>query len=326
MRFPRHLPQLLALAVCVLPAFAQDPNYTYAQSGPNNGGFQQDAPPPPPPPGGYQQQAGGYPHFPDSQQSAQQNMQQNMQAPEVQVPSALTIPAGKYLTVRTTGWISSDRNQPGDFFSATLTEPLVVDGFVVAARGQTVNGRVTDVEKAGRVKGTSSLRMELTELNLVDGQQIPFKSQMVYRKGETSVGRDAAGIGTTTAVGAAIGAGVGGGFGAGMGAIGGAVVGTLGVLVTRGRPTVVGPESLLTFRVDQPLTISTVRSPAAFAMVDRRDYSRPQTGQGFAQRPYGYGYAAAPYPYYGYPYVGTGFYFGPRFYYGYRGGFYGRRW
>jgi hypothetical protein len=252
-----------------------------------------------------------------------------MQAPEIQVPATLTVPAGKYLTVRTTGFLSSDRNQPGDFFSATLAEPLVVDGFVVAARGQTLNGRVVDVAKAGRVKGTSSMRIELTELNLVDGQQIPFKSQMVYRKGETSVGRDAAAIGTTTAVGAAIGAGVGGGFGAGMGAIGGALVSTVGVLVTRGRPTIVGPESLLTFRVEQPIAISTVRSPSAFAAVDRRDYSGPQAGPGFAQRPYGYayGYAAAPYPYYA-PYWGTGFYFGPRFYggYGYRGGFYGRRW
>ncbi len=306
-------------------SYPQAPQGAYSQGpqGGQQGSYSQQGPP-----------QGGYPHFPNNGQSA------NMDAP---VPPTLTIPAGKYLTVRTLNLISSDRNQPGDFFSATLAEPLVIDGFVVAARGQTVNGRIVDVEKAGRVKGTSSLRMELTELHAVDGQQIPFHSQLVYRKGDTSVGRDAAGIGTTTAVGAAIGAGVGGGFGAGMGAIGGALVGTIGVLSTRGKPTVVYPESLLTFRVEQPVLISTTHSPGAFTMVERQDYARasmngPGQGYGAGYAP-GYGYGGpvlAPYPYYA-PYYGTGLYFGGlgfygrgyygygRGYYGYGRGFYGRR-
>lgn len=38
--------------------------------------------------------------------------------------------------------LSSDHNQPGQVFTATLTEPLVANGFVVARHGQTVEGRV----------------------------------------------------------------------------------------------------------------------------------------------------------------------------------------
>ena len=158
----------LAAALAVAPAFAQGPGSDYPNNGPGQPAYpqttQNNYPPPPPPNNSMQGRPdGSYPHFPSDQA-----------ANAVPVPPALNIPAGKYLTVRTDNFISTDRNHPGDYFSATLVEPLVVDGFVVAARGQVVNGRVVDVDKGGRVKGVSSLRVELTELNLVDGQQAPL--------------------------------------------------------------------------------------------------------------------------------------------------------
>jgi hypothetical protein len=230
-------------------------------------------------------------------------------------------------------FLTTDRNQPGDAFTSSLIEPLVIDGFVVAHRGQIVNGRVVDVKKAGRVSGTSSMRVELTELLLADGQQLPIHTQLVYREGPTSIGRDAGAIGGTTALGAIVGAAATGtGFGAGMGAIGGAVVGTIGVLVTRGRPTIIHPESVLTFRIEQPLAISTANSGGAFEPVTRQDYNangfRPGApgGQGYgyagAGYPPAYGYPGYPYAYgYGYgwggPFLGVGFY---------GRGYYGRGW
>jgi hypothetical protein len=314
-----------------------DPSYAQtapAQTAAAQGGYQQP-PQGPPPQGGYQQapppgaysQAGpgypqgGYPHFP-----AQGPGPGMMQAP-VAVPPTLSLAPGKYVTVRINNFLSSDKNQPGDPFTATLTEPLVVDGFVVARPGQAVNGRIVDVQKAGRVKGTSSMRVELTELNLVDGQQIPIKTQLLARNGDTSVGRDVGAIGTTSAVGAIAGAAVtGGGFGAGMGAIAGGVLGTVGVLVTRGRPTIVYPETALTFRVDGPVAISTARSAAAFLPVSPQDYAHAAFANSRAPRVGAYPYAQgpyAPYPYYSpYAYGGAGVYFysGPRFYrrWGYR--------
>ena len=121
-------------------------------------------------------------------------------------PAQLTIPAGNFVMVRLNQVLSSDHNQPGDAFTATLVKPLVVDGWIVADRGQTIAGRVSEAKKAGRVQGTSSLGVELTDLTLIDGQQAPLKTQMVNRSGGTTVGRDVAGVGTTTAVGAAAGA------------------------------------------------------------------------------------------------------------------------
>jgi hypothetical protein len=189
--------------------------------------------------------------------------------------------------------------------------------------------------KAGRAKGVSHLGLQIGQLTLVDGQQMPVKTNLLDRKGNTSIGRDAVGIGATAGVGAAVGAGVAGGLGAGVGAAAGGVLGTIGVLLTRGEPTIVYPETLLVFRVESPVTISTERSEQAFQPVGPQDYQgAPQmrAGAPYGQPGYppaaGYGpspYYAGAYPYYGYgygypygypyygPYLGFG-YFGPGFY------------
>src|SRR5579863_7564348 len=242
--------------------------------------------------------------------------QQEPPAPaEAPVPAQLTLKPGTFISVRVNQLLSSDRNQQGDAFTATLDRPIVVDGFVVAQPGQTLAGRVSEAQKAGRVKGVSHLGIQLTDLTAVDGQQFPLQSELVTRDGRTSTGRDAGAIAGTTGVGAAAGAIGAGGTGAAIGAGAGAAVGVIGVLLTRGQPTVIYPEQLLTFRIDSPVTISTERAPQAFRPVEPGDYNRPspprlQTRQAAPPRPayypYAYGY---PYPYWG-PYYG----FGPGFY------------
>jgi hypothetical protein len=229
-------------------------------------------------------------------------------------PAHLMLKAGTYVTVRMNQWLSSDRNQKGDTFTATLQQPVVVDGVVVAQRGQTVYGQVSEAQKAGRVEGTSRLGLQLTQLSLVDGNQAPVQSQMVTRNGQTSVGRDAFAIGATTGVGAAIGAGVNGGVGAGVGAGAGAVVGILGVLLTRGKPTVIYPESVVTFQIQAPVDIATDKSPQAFQYVNSQpNYAPYRQGPATGSRgPGGYpgtpgpgpgngygGYGSAPVPAYG---------------------------
>jgi hypothetical protein len=305
------------------PAYGQQPN-----QGPPQG-----YPPQQPnqvPPQGYPQQ--GYP-------AQQPNYQQQQNYPPI--PAALNVPAGVYLTVRINQVLSSDRNQQGDAFSASLVKPLVINGVVVAEPGQTVGGHVTEAVKAGRVEGVAKLGVQLTDLTLVDGQQIPIHSSLISRSGPTSVGRDAGAIAGTTALGAAVGAAADWGRGAAIGAGAGAAVGIIGVLVTRGHPSVLYPDQILTFRLEAPLTISTVNSPQAFRYVQPGEYDRPEYGQqpppqmgyyagapypAVAPAPYYYGY---PYPYYaygwGYPYYwGGGFslFLGGRYYGGY-GRYYG---
>jgi hypothetical protein len=65
----------------------------------------------------------------------------------------LTVPAGTILQVRINEFLSSDKNQIGDQFTAVLDQPIVVNGWVVARRGQVLTGQVKEAKKAGRVKG-----------------------------------------------------------------------------------------------------------------------------------------------------------------------------
>jgi hypothetical protein len=230
--------------------------------------------------------------------------------------------------VRVDQFLSSDKNKAGDGFSATLARPLVANGLVVARRGQTIGGSVIDAKKAGRVSGVSHLQIALSSLTLADGQQVPVQTELTSITGPTSKGRDAAAILTTTAAGAAIGGAAAWGPGAAMGAGAGLVASTIGVLVTRGHPTIIYPESQLTFRLAQPVTFSTDRAPQAF--VDANPPTQRAAAQGPPQGPPPPGYQqGAPYPppyYYGpYPYYPYPYYWGPAFGFGfYGGGFYGR--
>ena len=230
--------------------------------------------------------------------------------------------------------LSSDHNQVGDRFTGVLDQPIVVNGWVVARRGQTVMGQVKSVQKAGRVKGVSQLGVELTDLTLVDGQQAPILTELWKASGGTSHGADAATIVGGTGLGAAIGAAADWGRGAAIGAGAGAVAGIGAVLLTRGRPTILEPESQLTFRLVDPVKVDTTHSQQAFMPVSQEDFEsgrggRPTlryAGNGY----YGYpGYAPAPcgyyYPcYYGPAYVGIYPAFG--WGWGWGGGFYGRGW
>jgi hypothetical protein len=259
------------------------------------------------------------------------------------VPSRLRLQAGTFVTVRVDQMLSSDRNKAGDEFSATLTRPLVAGGVVVAQRGEILGGRVAEAQKAGRVTGVSHLAVQLTDLTLVDGQQVPIETELTSLAGPTSKARDAGAIAGTTVVGAAVGGAADFGVGAAIGAGAGLIAGTVGVLVTRGHATVIYPESVLTFRLSEPVTISTDRAPQAFRYVATNEYNRasnaqgpPPTGSGWTCKGYGYGWplpTATPPPYYYSPYypypwgASLGLWYGPGFFYGrlYYGRGYGYR-
>ncbi|HEY2820176.1 MAG TPA: hypothetical protein VGJ06_03960 [Candidatus Acidoferrum sp.] len=268
-------------------------------------------------------------------------------APATPPPATLTIPAGAVLSVRVNEYLSSDQNHVGDRVTATLQQPVVVNGYVVARRGQMLVGQVEAAEKAGRVKGTSQLGIELTDITTADGQSRPVLTELWKASGGTTHGADAATIGGTTALGAAIGSIADWGRGAAIGAGAGAAAGIGAVLLTRGRPTVIPPETWLTFRLKEPVTVDTTQSAQAFLPVSRYDYDNyggrrgsryaggyaPQGPYGAAPYACGYDAPCYPPPAYGYPYAAypyAGYYGYPAFSFGYYGGrgYYGRgrRW
>src|SRR5207244_4496446 len=80
-----------------------------------------------------------------------------------------TVPASTAVTVTLLDTVSTDASKEGDKFKATLAEPIVVNGKVVAEKGDKVNGTVKTVEEPGRVKGRA--RLELVLNDIMSGNQ-----------------------------------------------------------------------------------------------------------------------------------------------------------
>lgn len=174
-------------------------------------------------------------------------------------PNRVTLIAGTLIPIRLTQTLSSDRVQTGQTFQATLDQPLVVDGFVIAERGARVEGRVIEAEEAGRVKGVSHLALELTRINTSDGQRVPISTSSYEKEGEQTRKSDAAKVAAGAGIGAALGAIFGGGKGAAIGAASGGAAGTGVVLTTRGKPVVLSSETRISFRLKAPVTITERR-------------------------------------------------------------------
>ncbi len=174
---------------------------------------------------------------------------------------SVTVPAGTAIAIRLLDGISSDRNRAGDTFQATLEEPVVADGIVVAERGANAMGRVVQTQQAGRIAGLAELALELDRIHTVGGE-VQIASDTMIRRGEPSRGKDAATVGAMAGIGAAIGAIAGGRKGAGIGAAAGGATGAGTVMATRGKPIQFEPETRLTFRLRAPITVMVDSSRA----------------------------------------------------------------
>ena len=171
-------------------------------------------------------------------------------------PQQVTLNAGMLIPVRLIDGLSTERNNTGDAFTGTLDQPLVVDGLVIAERGARVEGRVTESDKGGKVKGVASLSVQLTRVHLSDGQTINVQTGGFEQKADSSHKTDAAKVGAGAAIGAIIGALAGGGKGAAIGAGVGGGAGAGDVALTRGKPAAIASETVISFRLSAPLTVT----------------------------------------------------------------------
>ena len=172
-------------------------------------------------------------------------------------PNTVTIAQGTTLMVRIGETLSVQHNLAGDTFFATLDQPLVAGGYVIAERGARVEGKIVEVDKAGRMSGTARMSLALTQVNSSDGQRIPLQTSTFTKDGaDRNHKTDAAKIGGGAVLGAIIGAAAGGGKGAGVGAGAGGAAGTGAVLLSGGRNVTIPVETKLSFRIEQPVTIT----------------------------------------------------------------------
>jgi hypothetical protein len=169
--------------------------------------------------------------------------------------SPVTIPAGQPLLVRMIDGVDSKKNNVGDIFHASLETDLNVNGALVARKGTDVYGRLAQAKEAGHLSGSSELQLELTRM-VINGQDYPVVSSDYTLKGKGRGANTAEKVGGGAVVGAIIGAIAGGGTGAAIGAGAGAAAGAGVQVFTRGQQVKVPSETLLEFRLQQPVMVS----------------------------------------------------------------------
>ena len=166
----------------------------------------------------------------------------------------VTIPAGTRILIRMTDSVDSREQTAGYRFAASLETNLQVGDLVVAPTGTIIYGRLDSASSAGRMSGSSELALELTDI-AIDGTAYPLITSTYEIKGSGKGANTAKDVIGGTGLGALIGGLAGGGRGAGIGALAGAVGGTAIAGSRRGQQLSIPSESLIEFRLEQPVTL-----------------------------------------------------------------------
>jgi len=167
------------------------------------------------------------------------------------------LPPGTEISVRNEESIDSGKAVEGQTFPAEVVRDVLdATRDVVIPRGSNAQIVIRSASKGGRFRGSSDLMMDLASVS-IDGRRYELSTTDLAERGRSGVGvnrRTGEFAGGGAAVGAIIGAIAGGGKGAAIGAGSGAGAGTLTEVLTKG--TIKVPvESILTFKLDQPLRV-----------------------------------------------------------------------
>jgi len=229
-----------------------------APNGPNDGppppdqGRPNDYPPPPPPPDRDRDRDRERDRDRDYDRDRDRESSHYVYAAP---GTPVTLPAGEPILVRMIDGVDSKHNVVGDVFKASLETDLAVNNVLVARRGSDAFVRLAYSKEARGLSGSSELQLELTRI-IIDGREFPVVSGEYTMKGKGRGGDTAKKVGGGAIVGAIIGGVAGGGTGAAIGAGVGGAAGAGAEILTRGRAVRVPSETLLEFRLEQPVTVT----------------------------------------------------------------------
>lgn len=170
----------------------------------------------------------------------------------------VTIPEGTSLSIRLVDSIDSNRSKAGDSFGATLESPLMADGQVIVPKDAEIEGRIEELKSAGHFAGKSEIVLVLTKLSF-SGKSYEIQTDQYAQGGASRGKRTAETVGGGAAVGALIGGLASGGKGALIGAGLGAGAGTGVQAITKGQQVHLASESVLQFRLSNPVTVEPSR-------------------------------------------------------------------
>src|SRR5437867_8469703 len=178
--------------------------------------------------------------------------------PPEPVTSQVTIPAGTEVYIRMIDSIDTEQAHPNETFRASLDKSIVVDGQTIIPPRSDVFVKVVEVQSAGKLSGTSELKVELDKL-FIGKQSYPVVSNTFTETGSSQGKKAARNVGIGAAVGGIIGGVLGGKKGAiiGAGAGGGG-----GAVITKSEQIRINSETQLLFKLDNPVEV-TITAPAS---------------------------------------------------------------
>ncbi len=177
----------------------------------------------------------------------------------------LTVPTGTTFAIRLDETLSTETNQPGDPFTATLDDPIVsADGEVLVPSGATVRGRVTAAEKSDRVGETAVIKVAFESISF-EGRSYPLLASVVEanpeRRTRTPKKQQAAKVAAGAAAGAILGQVLGKDTESTLkGAAVGAAAGTAIAMGTADVDAVLPAGSRMVIRLDGPVEVPRTAS------------------------------------------------------------------
>ena len=188
--------------------------------------------------------------------------------------SLLTIPSGTKVPLALKQAISTRNAKEGDPVYCETTFPFVVDDRIIIPAGTYVQGKISRVQRPGRIKGRAELLMHFTSMIYPSGytvmlpgalDNIPGADKTSIKGSEGTVrqdsdkGKDIGTVASTASTGAVIGGLSAGGKGAGIGAAAGGLAGLAIAMISRGSDVKLEPGTSIEMIIQREVSVDANR-------------------------------------------------------------------
>lgn len=189
-----------------------------------------------------------------------------------------TIPAGTHIPIALRGTISTKNSHVGDQVYAQTNFPVVIDEHILIPAGTYVQGKISEIKPAGRLKGHAEVLMHFTSMIYPSGYTVMLpgsiedapgvdKAHVKDKEGtiqsDGDAGKTAATIARPAATGAVVGAVTHGGEGALIGGGVGATVGTVIAALSHGNEVKLGPGTTFEVILQRDVVVDSARIGSA---------------------------------------------------------------
>jgi type IV secretion system protein VirB10 len=200
--------------------------------------------------------------------------------------TALTIPAGTKVPLALKQAIATKTAKEGDPVYCETTFPFVVNDRIVIPAGTYIQGKISRIQRAGRVKGRAELLMHFTSMIYPSGytvmlpgsvENMPGADKTSMKDSEGTVrqdsdkGKDIGTVASTASTGAVIGGLGAGGKGLGIGAAAGGLAGLAIAMLSRGNDVRLEPGTSIEMIIQREVTLDASRITSRREVIVRNE-------------------------------------------------------